>query len=270
MSATKTQREEVDVCAVTTAIGGSSARAEALALRLEQGARALGAMASDMAQEEWTTRLPGDGRSVGVVVHHVASVYPIEIDLAQRIAKGQAIEGVTMADVDAMNARHAVEQADTTVADAVALLARNSGDAAAAIRALGDEALDRVAPASLYNGAPVSCQFMLEDHAVRHSYHHLAGIARALGRALPKFAAFLLAVVLLAGPTTAPRRKPRRWWTRFARPRATCGGRQRQSRPDGRRLRAVSAAPSPAPWASTTSTRLCCSTASSTPGGLRP
>jgi hypothetical protein len=33
---------------------------------------------------------------------------------------------------------------------------------------------------SLYGDAPVTCQFMLEDHAVRHSYHHLAGIRAAL------------------------------------------------------------------------------------------
>ena len=28
--------------------------------------------------------------------------------------------------------------------------------------------------------APVTCQFMLEDRAVRHSYHHLASIQRTL------------------------------------------------------------------------------------------
>jgi hypothetical protein len=34
----------------------------------------------------------------------------------------------------------------------------------------------------LNSDAPLTCQFMLEDHAVRHSYHHLAGIRAALGR----------------------------------------------------------------------------------------
>jgi hypothetical protein len=29
----------------------------------------------------------------------------------------------------------------------------------------------------------LTCQFMLEDHAVRHSYHHLARIRLALERA---------------------------------------------------------------------------------------
>ena len=105
--------------------------------------------------------------------------------LAQRIGDGLPIEGVTMDDVHAMNAAHAVEHAQTSPGDAVALLAVNSTAASTAIRGLTDEQLDRAAVASLYGGAPVSCQFVLEDHAVRHSYHHLARIARALGRPVP-------------------------------------------------------------------------------------
>ena len=60
--------------------------------------------------------------------------------------------------------------------------ARNSAAAAAAIRALTDEQLDRAAPVSLYADAPLTCQFVLEDHAVRHSYHHLAQPQRAVQR----------------------------------------------------------------------------------------
>ena len=65
-------------------------RANALAERLEQGARALASFASGLTGEQWQVRLPGDGRKVGVVVHHVASVYPVEIQLAQAIAAGNA------------------------------------------------------------------------------------------------------------------------------------------------------------------------------------
>ena len=43
-----------------------------------------------------------------------------------------------------------------------------------------DEELDRAAAVSLNAGAPLTCQFFLEDHAVRHSYHHLARIRAAL------------------------------------------------------------------------------------------
>jgi hypothetical protein len=52
--------------------------------------------------------------------------------------------------------------------------------AATAIRALTDEQLDRVAPLSLNSDGPRSCQFMLEDHAVGHAWHHLNGIRKAL------------------------------------------------------------------------------------------
>ena len=63
---------------------------------------------------------------------------------------------------------------------ALELLRRNSAAAAAAIRTLTDEQLSTAVLVSLYGNAPLTCQFMLEDHAVRHSYHHLAKIKDAL------------------------------------------------------------------------------------------
>ena len=111
-------------------------RAQALADRLELGARALAAFASGLTDGEWNTRIPGDGRTVGVVVHHVASVYPVEIQLAQTLAAGQPIVGVTMDDVHAMNAAHARDYNAVTKETALNLLRGNSTAAAAAIRAL--------------------------------------------------------------------------------------------------------------------------------------
>ena len=155
-------------------------RANALAERLEQGARALASFANGLTAEQWQVRLPGDGRKVGVVVHHVASVYPVEIQLAQAIAAGNPVVGVTKAVIDDMNAGHASQHAGATKEAALALLRQNSAAAAAAIRALGDEELDRAVTVSLYADAPLTCQFFLEDHAVRHSYHHLARVRAAL------------------------------------------------------------------------------------------
>ena len=159
---------------------GASARAEALARRLEQGIDAMLGFASTLTERQWNTPIPKDGRPVGVVVHHVASVFPIEIELAQQLAKGQAIAGVTWDDVHAMNARHAQENAAVTRQEAIDLLRRNSASAAAAIRALTDEELEAGGTNSLYADAPLTCQHMLEDHAVRHSYHHLAKIKAAV------------------------------------------------------------------------------------------
>ena len=161
-----------------------SQRSEALALRLEEGARALAEFAAALSDAEWQVRLPKDGRKIGVVVHHVATMYPVEIELANAVAAGQAVTGVTWEIVASLNAQHAREHADVTKEQALQLLRRNSADAAAAIRALSDAQLDTAAPFSLNSDAPLTCQFVLEDHAVRHSYHHLAGARAALRAAV--------------------------------------------------------------------------------------
>jgi hypothetical protein len=157
-----------------------NSRSNALAERLELGAEALDAFASALTEAEWSTRLPKDGRKVGVVVHHVATMYPLEIQLAQALAAGNPVAGVTWDMVHEINAKHAREYDSVSKSEALELLQKNSSAAAAAIRALSDEELDRAAPISLNADAPLTCQFMLEDHAVRHSYHHLERIRAAL------------------------------------------------------------------------------------------
>jgi len=158
-------------------------RAESLADRIEEGAAGLAAFAEGLSDAEWRTPISGtDRRSVGVIVHHVASVYPIEIDLARTIASGKAVTDVTWEVVAELNAKHAHDQARVTKAAALELLRRNSREAAAAVRAFSDDELDRAAPFSLSFGAPVTAQFVIEDHALRHSWHHLARIRTALGR----------------------------------------------------------------------------------------
>src|SRR5664279_2367236 len=130
---------------------GAGQRAQALADRLEQGARALADFARGLSDAQWQTRIPKDGRKVGVVVHHVASVYPLEIQLAQALAGGQPVTGVVWDVVHTMNAGHAKENDAITKEAALDLLQRNSAAAAAAIRTLSDEQLEQAATASLYD-----------------------------------------------------------------------------------------------------------------------
>ena len=159
-----------------------NARAQALAASLEQGAAALAEFASTLNETEWQMRLPRDGRKVGVVVHHVANVYPLEVELAQKLAAGGALTDVTWDAVHQMNAGHASDFDGVTREEAIGHLRRNAAAAATAVRAMSDAELDKVAPNSLYGNAPLTTQFMLEDHAVRHSYHHLARIRATVGR----------------------------------------------------------------------------------------
>jgi hypothetical protein len=163
--------------------GSVGRRAELLADRIEEGAAVLAAFAEGLSEEEWRAMVSAaDRRSVGVIVHHDASMYPIEIDVARAIASGKAVTDVTGDVVAELNAKHAREHAEVTKAAALALLRRNSHEAANAVRAFTDEELDRAAPFSLSFGAPVTAQFVIEDHALRHSWHHLALIRTTLGR----------------------------------------------------------------------------------------
>jgi len=160
-----------------------SRRAELLAGRIEEGAAGLAAFAEGLSAAEWLAPVSStDRRSIGAIVHHVALVYPIEIDLARAIAGGKAVTDVTWEAVAQLNEKNARENSGVTKAAAIELLRRNSRDAAAAVRALTDEELDRAAPFSLSFGAPVTAQFVIEDHALRHSWHHLAKIRKTLGR----------------------------------------------------------------------------------------
>jgi hypothetical protein len=160
-----------------------SSRAEALANRIEEGAALLEAFAEGLSEAEWNTPVSAsDRRPVGVIVHHVASVYPIEVGVARVIAGGSPATGVTWDVIADMNAKHAGEQAGTSKADTLTLLRKNSSEAAAAVRKFTDKELDQAAPFGLSYDAPVTAQFVIEDHALRHSWHHLAKIRKAVGR----------------------------------------------------------------------------------------
>ena len=163
--------------------GARQSRAEALADRIQEGAAGLAAFAEELTETEWLLPVSAsDRRSIGVIVHHVANMYPIEIEVAKVIASGKAVTDVSWEAVAELNAKHASEQGDVTKEAALELLRRNSSEAAAAVRAFTDDELDQAAPFSLSFGAPMTAQFVIEDHALRHSWHHLARIRKVVGR----------------------------------------------------------------------------------------
>jgi SAM-dependent methyltransferase len=161
----------------------ASRRAALLADRIEQGAAGLATFAEGISEAEWHVPVSNtDHRSIGVIVNHVASMYPIEIDVARAVAGGKAVTDVSWDAVAQINAQNAQENATVTKATALELLRRNSHEAAATVRAYTDDELDQAAPFSLSFGAPMTAQFVIEDHALRHSWHHLAKIKKVLGR----------------------------------------------------------------------------------------
>lgn len=162
---------------------GAKKRANKLADRILLGAATLAAFAESLSDAEWVLPISErDKRTVGTVVHHVASMYPIETEAAQAVAGGKELMEVTWDVITGVNAQHAAENTSIEKTEAIDLLRRNGNASADAIRQLTDEQLDTAAPFGLSYGAPVTVQFVIEDHALRHSWHHLAKIKLALGR----------------------------------------------------------------------------------------
>ena len=157
-----------------------SKRSNALAERLEQGVTALIAFANGLTEAEWQTRVPHDGRKIGVMVHHVGNMFPLEMQVSRLLAAGTRVEGVTVDVIAEINAKHAKEFDGVTREAAIEFVRKNSAAAAAEIRGLTDAELDSAAPLSYDADAPLTCQFWLEDHPVRHAYHHLERMKKAL------------------------------------------------------------------------------------------
>ena len=187
-----------------------NARAEALAARIEQGAAELAAFAEGLSESEWRKSCNDrDRRTLGVLVHHVGTMYPIEVEAAKAIASGKSVDDVTWEVVAGINAKHSAEHGGVTRAQALELLRANSRAAAQAIRAFTDEQLDSAAPFSLSYGAPMTAQFVIEDHALRHAWHHLAKMRQAVGRCAPSYRSLsssgARAPSRRAGPASRPR-----------------------------------------------------------------
>jgi hypothetical protein len=158
-----------------------SHRNEQLASRIEEGAAGLAAFAQELSDAEWQLPVSAtDWRTLGTVVHHVASMYPIEIEAVRAIAGGNAALDVTPELIHQINAKHAAEHERPGKAETLELLRSNSRAAAAAVRVLTDDELDQAAPFGLSYGASVTAQFVIEDHPLRHSWHHLARMRAAL------------------------------------------------------------------------------------------
>ena len=157
-----------------------STLAHQLADRIVEGADELASFARDLSDAQWRAVVKPDGRTVGVIVHHVGNMYPIEMDLVRKAVANQPITDVSWDVVAQINAAHAREQAAVTKEEALDLLARNSREASEAIRRLTDAELARAVPFSLSYGAPMTVQFIIEDHPLRHPWHHLSRIRKAL------------------------------------------------------------------------------------------
>jgi hypothetical protein len=157
-----------------------SDRANTFADRIEQGAESLAAYIEGFSETEWNTIVPNEKRSVGTLAHHVASMYQAEVELTLQLAAGDPIKGLSFDDIDEINANHAQEYARVDKKDTLNFLRESSKKTANRVRELSDTELDRAAAVSLNADAPLTTQFFIEDHPLRHSFQHLESIRKSL------------------------------------------------------------------------------------------
>jgi len=154
-----------------------------LAERIEQGAEEFIAAVESLSDEQWQTPCGSEQRSVGVLVHHVGTMYPIEADVVRMLAENGEAPGVDWPAVHGINANHATTNAAADKSAAIALVRNNVQAAVETVRGLSDAQLDRVAPNALAWNAPMTVQNFIENHPIAHPYSQLESIQIGLNGA---------------------------------------------------------------------------------------
>ena len=155
-----------------------SERANSLAQQLEHANRDLIHTIEGLSDTQWRAKTPGDGRSVGVVAHHVATSHKSVAGLVGAIAHGKAVPTITMEMIHDGNAKHADQFANCTKAETLALLRQNGAAAVATVRGLDDTGLDRTV--SFPMGTMTAAQ-VVERVLIGHANDHHGTIRRAVG-----------------------------------------------------------------------------------------
>ena len=155
------------------------ARAEGAAKQFEAKAQEATGVFDKLSDADWKKVTSAEKWPVCVVAHHVAVAHEILGGIIKTIASGQAGPNIKMADLDAMNAKHAQDFASCTKAETVALHQKNAAAAAAVVRALDDGALDK--GGNVIAGAPPMTAGQLAGLLCSHVDEHLGSIRATVG-----------------------------------------------------------------------------------------
>lgn len=162
-------------------------RADALAMDLERTNAGVIAFTESLFDADWDVFVPNEERRVGVVIQHIAFAYTAEINLIRAILIDDRLPGIyeSCAQLDKINARHAMQLQAGTRDDALQELRRQGDDAASFIRALDDADLEKSRALGLWDGEVFTVGSLIERIILGHPQGHLASIRAALGRESP-------------------------------------------------------------------------------------
>jgi hypothetical protein len=152
-----------------------------LLAQVEEATAVVTAVVEGCSEGDWVTAVAEEGRTVGVVLHHIAYAYPFVVEWACNLAQGEGTPAVSYDDIHAINHQHAEAQADVDPAATLALLKSNAQAVQEQIGQLSDADLQVSAPFPLIGGQPISVQQMVQWFLVNHAHNHVAAIHKAFG-----------------------------------------------------------------------------------------
>ena len=121
-------------------------RGSVLADRIHQGAEALITAVANLTDAQWHTPCGDEQRSVGVLAHHVGTMYPIEASVAKQLAESGSLPGVDWTAVNGINADHATTNATLDKSQTSALILTNLQVAIDTVKGCSDDDVDRLPP----------------------------------------------------------------------------------------------------------------------------
>ena len=130
--------------------------------------------------EQWRLPCVDEGRSVGVVAHHIATVHRDFTGLLTALAAWRTRSpSSSMEEVHASNARHARDFATVGQAETLDLLRTNGAAVVGFLDRLDEEQLDRIA--GVFGGHELTVAQVVEWIVIGHAWEHLASIHATIG-----------------------------------------------------------------------------------------
>ena len=158
-----------------------AAKSQDFATRFDTKAQDAVALLRHVSDADWKKVTEAETWSVGVTAHHLAGSLDVVAGMITAIAAGRA-SGVdfTTATLDELNAKHAVEHADCTRAETIALLERGAAAASTVVRGLSDDDLARVGTV-FTDPPPMSVEQLIRAGLFGHMDEHIGSIRKTIG-----------------------------------------------------------------------------------------
>ena len=147
-------------------------RSDALATDFARANGKALAFARSCTDEQWARTVPGEGWTVGVVLHHIAEGHAHGVRWLGEMANGRGVTD-TAEEIDQDNAAQAARAGAVGRNETVALLQTNGFRLEETLRGLSDEDLDRSAPFGPAGGRSFPTG-ELAAVPTRHTLEHLS------------------------------------------------------------------------------------------------